>query len=63
MANQERINRFIEILQETSSFRGRVSADGQFIEIFRPSDPSTVALKRPTSDFENPETELITLLP
>lgn len=63
MINQQRINRFIELLEAKGILTGRLNADTNQIEIFKRSDPQRIIARRPTSDFDDAGVDLITLIP
>lgn len=63
MIKQQRIERFIQILEAKNILTGRLNTEGTHIEIFRRSDPERIIARRATSDFEDTNVDLITLLP
>jgi hypothetical protein len=62
MVNQQRIDRFIQLLKTSGKLTGRLDKHSNHIEIFSTDDQRLIA-RRPISDFDDTGIDLITLIP
>lgn len=62
MINQQRIDRFIQLLEAGGKLTGRLNSTSSHIEIFS-ADSQRLIARRPTSDFDDTGIDLVTLIP